>query len=242
MTWFDAVVLSVIGLSTLFAAIRGGLREAATLIALGGGGFASFLVLKPILSATGGEHSFFITAAVAAVMIVVFFIGFYIALHMALRRFALNGRGLVIDKTVGGVFGALRGLVLVGLAYLGYGYYLDEPNQPEAVRDAVTQPLAAAAAGFFENLAPDSAYIHTHDGDADKPDQNTGAKASVQNATEAGYARGDRAGLSEMITTMTTSDAQPPEAEAAKPDTKEKAKKEDDDDPIADILDEDNEP
>lgn len=223
MTWFDAVVLSVIGLSTLFAAIRGGLREAATLIALAGGGFVAFLAMKPILSATGGDHSFFMTAAVGVALIVIFFLGFYIALHFALRRHALNGRALVIDKTAGGVFGALRGLVLVGLAYLGYGYYLEEASQPEAVRNAVTQPVAAAAAGFFESFAPDSAYVRTRETEPEETDE------SARDATQAGYARGDRAGLSEMITTVTTSDAgDPVDDPSSKPAEPE--------DPLAEIL------
>ncbi len=203
MTWFDAVVLSVIGLSTLFAAIRGGLREGATLIALGAGAALGFVCLKPILSLTGSEGSFFTTVVLGAILVTIFFIGLYAAFHFILKRYALSGQARVIDKTAGGVFGAFRGLILIGLAYLGYGYYLDEANQPDSVRNAFTQPIAAATAGFFESFAPDSTYIRTQESESEESEES-----STENAAAAGYARGDRAGLSEMITTVTTSDPQ----------------------------------
>lgn len=225
MTWFDAVVLSVIGLSTLFAAIRGGLREAATLIALGGGALLAFICLNPVLSITGAKDSFFATVSVAVVLITVFFIGLYVVFHFVLRGMQLNGRAQFIDKAAGGAFGVIRGIALIGLAYLGYGYYLDEANQPDSVRNAVTQPMAAAAADFFESLAPDSAYIETHESQLKETD------ASKADAAQTGYARGDRAGLSEMITTVTTSDT---------PETQLAARTEND--PIADVLVEEDQP
>lgn len=209
MTVFDALLIAVIGISVFFATVRGGVRELATMAALLAAALVTFLLVKPVAAAVG-KDSFFISAALAAIIGVGVFIGAYFFLHKAMIRWKPTAKMKTYDKIGGGAFGLLRALALIGLGFLGYGYYLDEANQPEAVRKALLLPVAALAAGFFEQFAP--------------PNRELSAAASAaKNAAAEGYEGRDRSGLKEIVTTVTTTDK---DANTAT------------DDPIADILNE----
>lgn len=226
---FDLLFVVVVGLSTAFAVLRGGLRELSTLLALAIAGGVTLLFIEPALALTGQAGSFFGTAFIAAIMIAVFFLAAHIGLHLGLKRIPLEGRTALANRIGGGVFGFFRGLVLVGLGYLGYTYYLDEARQPEEVKTAMTRPVAAGMASWFESFTPETADL-----DAPvKPSPEDDVDAAVS-----GYPRSDRNGLNEIVTTVTTTDptiaATSPEAGAAE------EVEEDERDPIADILQEES--
>lgn len=191
MTVFDALLLAVIGISVFFATVRGGVREMATVAALAVAAFAAILLMKPFSAALGGA-SFFAGAAIAAAVGVATFIGAYFLLHKAMSRWKPSGRAKTYDKISGGAFGLVRALALIGLGFLGYGYYLDEDNQPDAVRKAALLPLASASASFFEQFAP--------------PNRDLGAATAAKNAAAEGYEGRDRSALKEIVTTVTTTD------------------------------------
>jgi len=222
MTWFDLLVIVVLALSIGFAALRGAIRELATLLALGAAALLAFLLFKPLLGVLGLEGSIFGMAGLSAILLGVIFIALYIAFHLGLKRVSLSPDMARIDRIGGGVFGLLRGLALVGLGFLGYAYYADEQHRPDAVNEAMLLPVAQGAANFFESLAPahDSQDIIT----PDKIDKKV-------NAANDGYARGDRAALHEIVSTTTSDD-----------DLKQKpvGPKEDEIDPIAGILSKDD--
>lgn len=220
MTWFDLLIIMILVLSIGFAALRGAVRELATLLALAIAAGLAFLLFNPVLGALGMKGSIFGMIGVPAVLLAVFFVGLYIAFHLGLKRMTLSGGAARADRIGGGVYGLLRGLALIGLGFLGYAYSADEAKRPDAVNKALLLPVAQGSANFFESLAPvyDSQDIIT-------PDE---IKEKV-NAANDGYARGDRAALNEIVTTATTSE---PDAAPADTDTP-------DDDPIADILSED---
>ncbi len=206
---FDFLVILVIGLSTVFAAMRGGLRELATLIALAAAAFIALLLAEPILGAIGKTDSFFATLFVSAALVSVFFILLHVLAHLGLKRMPLEGRAALADRIGGGVFGFARGLVLVGLGFLAFGYYLDEARQPDSVKNAMTRPLAAGMANWFEGFTPDAAYI----------ENDSASDAATDNDDLIGITRAERNGLTEVITTVTTTDGASEEI-----------------DPIADIL------
>lgn len=207
MTGFDALLILIVGVSTLFAAIRGAIRELATLAALLIAGLAGWMSVKPV-SAALGDKSFLLTAAIAGAIALIAFIACYVLSHKAMGRMKLSAKMKRADRYGGGAFGILRALALIGLGFLGYGYYLDEGSQPDSVRKAMLLPLASASAGFFEQFAPSNRDLRAADG----------AKG---NAAIDGYDSRDRSGLKEIVTTATTND------EAAKKSST---------DPIADIL------
>ncbi len=234
---FDFLVVLVIGLSTAFAALRGGLREASTLLALAVGGGLTLAIIEPVLGATGVAGSFFGSIGVAVVLVAVFFVIAHIGLHFALERAPLRGRARLYDRIGGGAFGFLRGLVLIGLGYLGYTYYLDEARHPDDVRNAVTRPVAQGMAEWFEGFAPAAAGIEVPPETAGDGEEET-VDASVR-----GYGRGERNTLSEIVTTVTTTDQPATGAVSGGAGVPERAlqgSSKGEDDPIAEILQEEN--
>ncbi|MCB2114580.1 MAG: CvpA family protein [Parvularculaceae bacterium] len=207
MTGFDALLIFIIGVSTLFAAIRGAIREIATLGALVAAGLAGWLSANPISAALGGK-SFLVTIAIAGFIGLAAFIVCYVLAHKAMGRMKLSKKSKRIDRIGGGAFGVVRSLALIGLGFLGYGYYLDEANQPDSVRKAMLLPLASASAGFFEQFAPSNRDLRPAD-------------ATKGNAAVEGYDGRDRSGLREIVTTATTNDETTPKSTS---------------DPIADLL------
>ena len=183
-------------------------------------GGLTFATIESALGATGQAGSFVGTAVVAIAMIAIFFVVFQIGLHFGLERVKLDGRGKLFDRIGGGVFGAVRGLLLVGLGYLGYTYYLDEARHPESVQNAMTRPAAAAVAQWFESFAPES---------SDLQQTLDGQQEDQVDAAANGYGREDRSALSEIVTTVTTSS---PDADATNTDQQG--------DQIADVIAEEN--
>ncbi len=227
---FDLLFFVVVGLSTAFAVLRGGLRELSTLLALAVAGGLTLLLIEPMLAVTGQAGSFIGTAIIAALLIGAFFVLAHIGFHIGLKRVPLTGRAALADRIGGGVFGFLRGLVLIGLAYLGYSYYLDEAKQPEEVRTAMTRPVAAGMAHWFESFTPETADL-----DAPVP---ASQMSGEEDAAVSGYDRGDRNGMNEIVTTVTTTD---PAIETSAPGAENAEDTEsEDDDPIADILNEED--
>jgi uncharacterized membrane protein required for colicin V production len=192
MTAFDALLLAIVAISVFFAAVRGAIREMATLAALAGAALAGYLLARPVAALFGAGESFLVAASVGLAFGTIGFLGFYYLLHKAMLRLKLSDRRRMLDRVAGGAFGLLRALALIGLGFLGYGYYLDEANQPDAVRNAALLPVAAAAADFFEQFAPANRELRS--------------TAPEKNAAAEGYANRDRSGLKEIVTTVTTAE------------------------------------
>lgn len=197
MTWFDGLLIGVLILSIGFAVVRGAVREIATLAAVGGGALLAFLSFNPLLGAFGLAGSFFGMVALAGALLGGFFLVLYIAFHFGLQRMELSPDMARVNRIGGGFFGLARGLALIGLSFLGYAYYLDEPRRPEAVNSAFLLPVAQNSAKFFEGFAP--VYDDQSVLSADELDDKL-------NAASDGYNRGDREALSEIVTTTTTTD------------------------------------
>ncbi len=194
MTVFDALLLAVVGVSIFFAAIRGAIREVATLAVLAFAALLGFVGAKPAASLVGKADAFLAGVAAAAIIAVIVFVAGYLLLHKGMIRLKLTGRMKEYDRIGGGVFGLARALALIGLGFLGYGYYLDEGSQPDAVRKALLLPVATSSARFFEQFAPTNR------------DLNAGAAAKKANAASEGYDGRDRSGLKEIVTTVTTTE------------------------------------
>lgn len=217
MTSFDWLVIAVLTLSTGFAVIRGALREIGTLAALGIAAGAAYFLVGPLQAATGISESFLTTIAVAGAILSICFVAAYLLLHIGLRRVRLDGSALAADRIGGGVFGFVRGLVLVGLGFLAYSYYLDEARRPESVNKAITLPMAKSIAAIFDRFAPQA----ENGKEGDEADDSETANAATD-----GYARTDRTALAEIVTTMTTSDETENTGDEKPPS----------EDPIADLL------
>jgi membrane protein required for colicin V production len=68
----------------------------------------------------------------------------------------LDSRVGAVDRTLGFVYGLVRGLILVVIAYLIVGQIVDPKNLPKWVTDARSLPLIESAGSTIKSLLPDN--------------------------------------------------------------------------------------
>ncbi|MDE2318593.1 MAG: CvpA family protein [Rhodospirillales bacterium] len=157
MTWVDAVMLGVVALSALFSMVRGFVREVLGVIAWIGALLAClryYGLVEPYIVSLLPKHlaHFAIYGAMAVVFLVVLIVLSLISglIGGLVRDSPLSG----LDHSLGIVFGAARGAVLVFLAYIALG--LAEPSNawPTPVANARFLPLAHQGAVWVVGFLP----------------------------------------------------------------------------------------
>lgn len=155
MNPLDLGVIAVLGLSAIFAFARGFMREALSIVAWVGAAYITFyiygrvetavepMVHNPLLSGLIGIAGTFIVCLIILTVIT----------GIAAR--AVRSTGLSpIDRTLGFVFGLLRGAFILSLAYL----MLDmvQPNdRPQWLRDAKSGPYLEQGASLIRGFLPE---------------------------------------------------------------------------------------
>lgn len=156
MNLVDIVILAVIALSGLFALFRGFVRELLSVVGWVGAAFATLYLFK---YATPWARKFiaipWLADGVAGVVIFVVALVVLSTLSHAIASRVGQSHFSALDKSLGLVFGLVRGAVLVCLAYLALGHLVDSPDQyPTMVRAARTMPLVERGARMIEVLIP----------------------------------------------------------------------------------------
>lgn len=156
MNLLDIIVVAVVLLSGLFAFARGFVREALSVAAWVGAGFAALYGLP---YATPIAERFLPKGALAeaAAALAVFLLSLIV---LSLLTSAVAGRVKdsalsAIDRTLGLIFGLVRGVVLVCLAYVALAWALPAgKQQPSWIAESKTLPLLATGAERLRELVP----------------------------------------------------------------------------------------
>jgi membrane protein required for colicin V production len=160
VNFVDIVVLAVIALSTLLALSRGFVKEVLSIFGWIGAAIGTFLVFfyvpqvreffnsqiaEPVLAD--------IACAVSIFVILLILLGFFN--HTIASRVHASSLG-PLDKSLGLVFGLVRGVVLVALAHMVMtDWFMPQKSQrPEVINQARTEPYVAMAASFIKDLVP----------------------------------------------------------------------------------------
>lgn len=157
MTWFDAAILIIVVLSAAFSTVRGFVREVLGVGAWIGAALAAVKFYQPLMPAItsllpGSMKHFAIYGAMGVVFLVVLIV---LSLVSALigglvRDSALSG----LDRSLGLVFGAARGALIVACAYVALSVGLAQTDWPAAVVNARFLPPAHQGAVFLVGLLP----------------------------------------------------------------------------------------
>ena len=224
-TFVDILVGLVLAVSTFYAVWRGFLHETLSIFALVAAGFAA-LYLGPWFLPWMHQHIATLWLAIVATDAAVFLV-VYVPLAFLSRRISNTVRGSAIgplDRVLGVAFGLTRGLVIAGLAYIGFVYFVPMHDHPSSLTHARTLPLMQKTAGVLRTLVPSryfSAFaVHPQDqlGDlirrneepvkaaADKKPENIEVPAdrmphkSISAArAEKGYGAQDRRALDSLV-------------------------------------------
>jgi membrane protein required for colicin V production len=157
MTWIDTAMLLVIGFSAVLAMVRGFVREIFDLIAWAGAGAAAvkfYPVLLPEITSLlpAAMQNLGIYGAMGAVFLIVL---------VALSLIAALVGGLVRDSPLAGLdhalgfgLGAVRGGLVLCIAYIGLGFAEPAQNWPSAITDARFLPYVQEGAQALASLLP----------------------------------------------------------------------------------------
>lgn len=161
LTAFDILVLIIVAVSAIVAFSRGFVSEVLSLFAWGGAAFATLYGL-PLFRPYVREH---IRPDALADTILVFALAIIslIVLKMVagmigdrVRRSKIGA----LDRVLGILFGLLRGLLVVCIAYIVISWIIPRDKQPDWIKSAETRALVEHGAKFLRSLLPDEFARH----------------------------------------------------------------------------------
>ena len=155
MTWVDLVVLGVLALSALLAFLRGFVREVLGIGAWVGAVLVAIWALpyaRPRVREWLGAPDLVDPVAFGVVFLVVLLILLLLSswIGALVRRSVLGS----LDRTLGLVFGLVRGAALVVIAYIAAGMVIPVDRWPDPVLRARSLPLTFEGANWAVSQLP----------------------------------------------------------------------------------------
>ena len=142
VTILDLVVIGVILISALLAAVRGLTREVlaiASWVAAAAVAWIFHPQLLPVAKQYIPNDTIALIAAIAALFLVTLIVVSLVTARVS--DFVLDSRIGALDRTLGFVFGAGRGLLLAVIGYLFFAALMGDKNLPVWARDARAKPM-----------------------------------------------------------------------------------------------------
>ncbi|POR55413.1 CvpA family protein [Bosea psychrotolerans] len=142
VTILDLVVVGVVLISALLAAVRGLTREVlaiASWVAAAAVAWVFHPQLLPLAKQYIPNDTIALIASIAALFLVTLIVVSLVTARIS--DFVLDSRIGALDRTLGFVFGAGRGLLLAVVGYLFFSALLPEKNLPSWAKDARARPL-----------------------------------------------------------------------------------------------------
>lgn len=155
-SYLDLAVITIVLVSGMLALLRGFTREVLAIASWVAAAVAAYYFhpmampyVKPYIS----KEELALAASVAAV----FFVSLVLVsiVTVKLSDIILDSKIGALDRSLGFVFGALRGALLAVVAFVFYGWLVPDANQPEWVRNARAKPLLQAGGEKLRELLPD---------------------------------------------------------------------------------------
>ncbi|WAP66981.1 CvpA family protein [Jiella pelagia] len=140
ITLLDASLVAIMLVSALLAMVRGFSREVLSIVAWAVAALVAFMFyaeLTPYAEQYISSRTVAMAASAAAIFIVTLIIVSFITLRIA--DFIIDSRIGALDRVLGFVFGAVRGLLLVVVAMLFFNWLAPE-NQPEWIANSASKP------------------------------------------------------------------------------------------------------
>ena len=159
MNTTDVAVIVILLISGLFALIRGFVKEVLGVAGWVGAAFATLYLFHWVTPWFRGFIAVpWLADGAAGVTIFLIALVFFSAISHAIAHRVHRSGFSTLDKSLGLVFGLLRGVVVVCLGYLALGWAFSSADQyPSWVKGARTMPMIERGARLIEQLIPESA-------------------------------------------------------------------------------------
>ena len=140
VTVLDIVVIVVVLISAILAMVRGFVREVLSIASWAAAAAAAYLFYKPVVPLV---QPYFESKTVGVIVsaAAIFFVALIVASYITMKisDFVIDSRIGAVDRALGFVFGAVRGLLLLAVALMFFNWLVSPP--PAWVAQAKTAPL-----------------------------------------------------------------------------------------------------
>lgn len=200
ITLLDGILLVIMLISAVLAMIRGFVREVLSIGAWIAAAVAAFLFYDDVLPYVREHiaHEQIATAASAGgVFLVTLLIVSFIT--MRISDLVLDSRIGPLDRTLGFVFGAARGVLLVVVGMLFFNWFMpDESMYPRWIADAKSRPLLTALGDQLMTALPEDPEREILD-QFRNPQTEEPGPATTEPPEDADYQNNERNGLDQLI-------------------------------------------
>ncbi len=154
-SFVDLLIVAVVVVSAIFATYRGFVSETLAIVAWAAAAFATIYFgpyLVPLFRGLVSSSTVAYVLGYGAV-----FLAVLIPLSFVSYRFAEGVKHSpvgALDRALGFAFGVVRGLVVVGIAYLIFSAVVPIPSQPGWVADARLLPVVQGTSEVLLSLVP----------------------------------------------------------------------------------------
>jgi membrane protein required for colicin V production len=153
----DIILVGVMLISGVLALLRGFTREVLSMVAWGLAALAAYFAIQQPQFLTFAQKYVEkdilaqIAVGAAAFLLVLIIVSI---ISVKLSDAVVDSAAGAVDRTLGFLFGMGRGLVLVAVAYLFYGWLVPPNRQDDWVKNAQTLPLVKGTASFILAFVP----------------------------------------------------------------------------------------
>jgi membrane protein required for colicin V production len=193
ITGFDGIVIGIALFSAVLAMVRGFSREVLSVASWFGSAYAAYKLYPlalPYAKNFIAEEKFAVIASAGAVFIVALIVISFITMRIA--DTIIDSRIGALDRTLGFIFGAARGILIVVVAVQFFNEWVPVEKHPDWIKNAKSKP-------FLDNLGEKLK-------DALPEDVAALLKKKIEEKMNKGATPGDTASPPDS----TTNDAQPP--------------------------------
>ncbi len=155
-SYLDLAVIIVVLVSGMLALLRGFTREVLAIlswVAAAAAAYFFYPLALPYIKPYIAKDELALLAAAAAVFLVAL-----IAVSLVTVKLSdviLDSKVGALDRTLGFVFGAVRGALIAVVAFVFYSWLVPEANQPQWIKDARAKPFLAAGGEKLREMLPD---------------------------------------------------------------------------------------
>ncbi|MCW2309148.1 CvpA family protein [Rhodobium gokarnense] len=202
ITIFDGLLIFVMLISALLAMIRGFVREVLSIASWAIAFVVAILFYKqlvPFAKQYINHDMVAQVAAGAAIFLVTLIVVSYITMRVS--DYVLDSRIGALDRTLGFVFGAVRGLLLVVVAMLFFNWAVPPETQPRWVASAKSMPLLNSIGQKLIAALPEDPERKLLDRlrNRGRTTSTTPAAEGAEADQDANYRNNERQGLDQLI-------------------------------------------
>ncbi len=156
VTYLDLFVIGIVLVSALLAMLRGFTREVlaiASWAVAAVAAYAFYPMALPYAQQYIPNKTVALAAAAGGIFLVTLIIAYFITAKLS--DVILDSRVGALDRTLGFLFGALRGFLISVILFLFFQWLVADKMQPIWVKEAKTRSLLESSGNWIKSLLPD---------------------------------------------------------------------------------------